>query len=116
MWPGFTGGGATGRLNAGHYGWPNGKRVVWADYTGGYTATTLPDAIKYAVAELIGYGYRVSRQGGFVATSTRYQDVAQSYGLLAEAFQNNGSLMNARNKLNNAKLVRPFISALPAFP
>ncbi len=115
-WVGFTIAGATGRLNAGHYGWPNGKGVVWADYTGGYTATTLPGAIKSAAKELIAYGYRVSRQGGFVATSTRYQDVTQSYGLLAEAFQNNGSLMNARNLLNKAGLVRPVSYAIPAFP
>jgi len=115
-WPGFSAGGATGRLNAGHYGWPNGKGIVWADYTGGFTAATMPGAIRAAMKELIAYSHLILSRGGLIESSVHYQDVTRSYSLVAQAFQTDGSMSNARNLLNKTNLIRPVSYAIPAYP
>lgn len=107
--------GATGRLQQGRYGWPEGTGVVWIDYTCGYNALSIPQAVLTACKELISYSYRVSGNGGIVETSTTYQDTSIGASVLASAFSTDGSLMNARNILGRAGLIRPWSAATPRF-
>ena len=107
----FNAVGYAGLVGAGLVGWPvnpGGVHPIRVTYTAGYTANTVPEDLKMAIASVAAFQLKTAGAGGLTATSQSFIDTSASVGFLTEQLARGAvpALGSARETLDGYRDIR----------